>query len=79
MPTDEIYSIIKNNKKYVERKYLEYFYPELEVYMSASAKRSIQHQVQELNKDEINVFHSKREKGDNDDHITEFGDGCSLQ
>ena len=67
-PTEDIYNIIINNKKYIDRKYPEYFYPEFESYMDEKKKNSIQDQIQDL-KESIKEFNQKRENGENDNYI----------
>ena len=64
-PTEEIYFIISCNKKYSERKYLEYFFPEFETYFDDRLKTKIQ-TIKEINIDE---FNKKREIGENDDYL----------
>ena len=58
-PTEEIYYNIISNTKYLERKYLDYFYPEFELYMNDDVKMKIQ----KMNEINIKDFNKKRENG----------------
>ena len=68
-PNEEIYSIILRNKKYINEKYLEYFYPEFEPFFEEKMKFSIFYPYKSIKIDE---FNKKREKGENDNYL------CSL-
>ncbi|KAK8838677.1 hypothetical protein M9Y10_032714 [Tritrichomonas musculus] len=72
-PNEEIYFIIKNNKRYVRAKYLEYFYPEFEPYIEENIKKFISDQIPELNeKASRDEFDIKRESGENDSYICQL-------
>ncbi|KAK8841762.1 hypothetical protein M9Y10_026711 [Tritrichomonas musculus] len=64
-PTEEIYSDIACNKKFLKRKYLEYFYPEFETYFDDNTKTKI-HAMKEV---DIEEFKKKREIGENDNYL----------
>ena len=66
-PDNVIYSILKNNKKYVNKQYLEYFYIEFEPFIKADSNQ--ENTIQEHSIDE---FKQKREKGENDHFICEL-------
>lgn len=62
IPTKEIYSAICN-KKYIDRKYIEYFYPEFEAFI-------LQDQIKELRNTTLDdEFNKKRENGKNDNYL----------
>lgn len=71
-PTDEIFDIIINNKKYIDKKYLEYFWPEFEQFIDDDMKKSIRDQVNDIKENTIELFNKKREIGENDDYICEL-------
>ena len=45
IPTEEIYSIFINNPKFIEGKYIEYFFPEFEQFMDEGRKNSIRNEI----------------------------------
>ena len=70
-PNEEIYFIIKNNKKYIIAKYLDYFYPELEPYIEENMKEIIQ--IPELKeKASRDEFDKKRESGENENYLCQL-------
>ncbi|KAK8842176.1 hypothetical protein M9Y10_026406 [Tritrichomonas musculus] len=64
-PTEQIYKRIINHTKYLEKKYLEYFYPEFEAYFDANIRKVVK-EIRESNNDE---FKQKRENGENDNYL----------
>ncbi|KAK8897711.1 hypothetical protein M9Y10_015676 [Tritrichomonas musculus] len=69
-PTKEIYSVIITNKKCIEGRYLEYFFPEFESFIDKETKKSIGDQIPELKERiTIDIFNQKREKGENDNYL----------
>ncbi|KAK8895481.1 hypothetical protein M9Y10_023947 [Tritrichomonas musculus] len=72
-PTYNIYSIIHNNKKYTDRKYIEYLFLEFEPYMDEKTKKLIHDQIPELqNKTSNDDFSRKRGNGENDDYLCQL-------
>ena len=70
IPTEEIYSIFINNQKFIEGKYIEFFFPEFEQFMDEGRKNSIRNEIQELkNQASIEEFNKKRDIGENDHYF----------
>ena len=72
IPTEEIFDILINNTKYIDKKYLEYFWPEFEQFIDDNKKKSIRDQVNEIKENTIDLFNVKREIGENDYYICEL-------
>ena len=59
---------IFNQTKFIERYYLEYFFPEIESFLQEPLKTTLKKKVKELNENNLELFNEKRNQGEND-HI----------
>ena len=64
---------IHNNKKYIDRKYIEYLFLEFEPFIDEKTKKLIHDQIPELQNKTLNdEFNKKRENGENDDYLCQL-------